>query len=93
VVNPANIAWLKLKEIIPWYVLEHSSYIYIPQILSDMTQTINGTPPCDVVNRVSLGEPDGQSYEMEVDDAESVEFQAAVRAKNASLLPLPRRAV
>ena len=23
VVNPANIAWLKLEEIIPWYVLEH----------------------------------------------------------------------
>ncbi|HEV7892643.1 MAG TPA: alpha/beta hydrolase [Pyrinomonadaceae bacterium] len=90
VVNPANIAWLKLKEIIPWYVLEHSSYIYIPQILADMTQTINGTAPCDVVNRESLDEPDGQSYEMEVDDDDSVEFQAAVRLKNATLLPLPR---
>lgn len=93
VVNPANIAWLKLKEIIPWYVLEHSSYIYIPQILTDMTQTINGTAPCDVVNRTSLGAPDGQSFEMEVDDASSVEAQAAVRAKNASLLPMPRRSI
>jgi len=91
VVNPANIAWLKLKGIIPWNVLEHSSYIYIPQILTDMTQTMNGTAPCDVVNRKSLGASDGQSFEMEVDDEASVEAQAAVMAKNASLLPMPRR--
>ena len=90
VVNPANILWLKMKELIPWDVLEHSSYIYIPQILTDMTQTMNGTAPGDVVNRKSLGAPDGLSYEMEVDDAGSVEYQAAVRAKNASLLPIPR---
>ena len=90
VVNPAHILWLKAEEIIPWYVLEHSSYIYIPQILADMAETINGTAPCDVVNRVSLDEPDGQSYEMEVDDDDSVEFQEAVRVKNATLLPLPR---
>jgi hypothetical protein len=90
VVNPANILWLKAEEIIPWYVLEHSSYIYIPQILADMTQTMDGTAPCDVANRESLDEPDGQSYEMEVDDDDSVEFQEAVRVKNATLLPLPR---
>jgi hypothetical protein len=87
VVNPANIAWLKINEIIPWYVLEHSSYIYIPQILTDMTQTMNGTAPCDVVNRESLDESDGQSYEMQVDDEGSAEFQEVVRAKNATLLP------
>lgn len=90
VVNPANLIWLKLHEIIPWYVLEHSSYIYIPQVLTDMTQTMDGTAPGDVVNRTSLDEPDGQSFEMQVDDSDSVEFQAMVRAKNASLLPGPR---
>ena len=90
VVNPANLLWLKMKELIPWDVLEHSSYIYIPQILTDLTQTMNGTAPGDVVNRQSLDAPDGQSYEMEVDDSGSVEYQESVRAKNASLLPSPR---
>lgn len=90
VVNPANILWLKMKELIPWYVLEHSSYIYIPQILTDMTQTMNGTAPGDVVNRESLDEPDGQSYVMDVDDSDSIEFQETVGDKNASLIPRPR---
>ena len=58
-----------------------------------MMQTLDGTAPGDVVNRTSLDAPDGQSYEMEVDDSESVEFQAAVRAKNSSLLPGPRNSV
>ncbi|MFL6336901.1 MAG: alpha/beta hydrolase [Pyrinomonadaceae bacterium] len=92
VVNPANLLWLKAKGLVPWEVLEHSSYIYIPQVLTDMTQTLNGTAPCDVVNRTSLGAPDNQSYEMQVDDQGSVEFQATVRAKNATLLPSPRGA-
>ncbi|HKS29431.1 MAG TPA: alpha/beta hydrolase [Pyrinomonadaceae bacterium] len=87
VVSPAHILWLKVKKIIPWNVLEHSSYLYIPQILADLTQTMNGTAPGDVVNRKSLDAPDGQSYEMEVDDTSSVEFQAEVRARNASLMP------
>ena len=89
VVNPANIAWLKWKEIIPWYVLEHSSYIYIPQILEDMTQTMDGTAPGSVTNRESLGAPDGQSYKMEVDDSSSADGQEQVRSKNATILPHP----
>lgn len=95
VVNPAHLLWLKAKGLIPWDVLEHSSYIYIPQVLEDMMQTIDGTEPGAVVNRTSLGEPDGQSYEMQVDNsdssalADSLAFKAQLRAKNASLLPAP----
>jgi hypothetical protein len=93
VVNLINIAWLKLNDIIPWYVLEHSSYIYIPQILVDMAQTMSGVAPGDVVNRYSVNAPDGQSYEMAVEDsgsAEFGEFEATFRNKNAILLPLRR---
>lgn len=92
VVSPSNIAYLEKNGIIPSNVLEHSSYLYIPQILTDLTQTMNGTAPGDVVNRKSLDAPDGQSYEMELDNADSPEFQtfqAEVRAKNTSLLPSP----
>jgi hypothetical protein len=40
---------------VPPSVSVHSSYFYIPQVLLDMTQTLNGVAPAKVTNRVSAG--------------------------------------
>jgi esterase/lipase superfamily enzyme len=49
---------------IPPGIKTHDSYFYIPQVLSDMAQTLNGVSAGSVTNRVSAGQPDGQGYTM-----------------------------
>jgi len=44
----------------PWITV-HASYFYIPQVLLDMRQTLEDTPPSRVVNRSSTG---NQSFRM-----------------------------
>ena len=52
---------------VPPSVSVHSSYFYIPQVLQDMAQTLNGIPPAKVANRASAGQPDGRAYVMQLD--------------------------
>ena len=42
----------------------HISYLYIPQILLDMTQTLTDVPPADVIHRVSLAAPNNRAFQM-----------------------------
>jgi Alpha/beta hydrolase of unknown function (DUF900) len=51
---------------IPWSVSTHSAYFYIPQVLQDMAQTLNGVPPAKVTNRVSAGQPNGRAFTMKL---------------------------
>lgn len=57
------------KTHVPPSVSVHSSYFYIPQVLQDMAQTLNGVPPAKVANRVSAGQPDNRAFIMELDSS------------------------
>jgi hypothetical protein len=51
---------------VPSSVSVHSSYFYIPQVLQDIAQTLNGVPPARVTNRVNAGKPNGRAFTMKV---------------------------
>ncbi|MDT5063051.1 MAG: hypothetical protein QOH63_3510 [Acidobacteriota bacterium] len=51
---------------VPSSVSVHSSYFYIPQVLQDMAQTLNGVPPAKVTNRVSARQPNGRAFTMKL---------------------------
>jgi hypothetical protein len=50
---------------VPHGTTSHSSYLYIPQVMTDWAQTLSGVAQDAVVNRVvNAAAPDGQSYVM-----------------------------
>jgi Uncharacterized protein conserved in bacteria len=51
---------------VPPSITVHSGYFYIPQVLWDMGQALNGVAPGNIANRVSAGQPDGRAYVMKV---------------------------
>lgn len=51
---------------VPSSVSVHSSYFYIPQVLRDMAQTLNGVPPAKVTNRVNARKPNGRAFTMKL---------------------------
>jgi len=53
VVNSAYLAGLP-SSVVPAGTSLHSSYLYIPQVLQDITATLGGTGPGDVANRTAL---------------------------------------
>jgi len=60
VVNPTVMN----KNRVPPSISVHSSYFYIPQVLQDMAQALNGVAPPKIANRTSAGQPDGRAYVM-----------------------------
>ncbi len=54
------------KNGVPPSVHVHSGYFYIPQVLQDMGQALNGVAPSNIPNRASANQPDGRAYYMKV---------------------------
>jgi len=69
---------------VPPSITVHSGYFYIPQVLQDMSRTLNGASPGNIPNRASAGQPDGRAYYMKV--ASSL-FTGPMVPKNESLEP------
>ena len=69
---------------VPPSITVHSGYFYIPQVLQDMSKTLNGVPPANIPYRVSANQPDGRAYVMNVASALST---GPIEPKNESLEP------
>ncbi len=69
---------------VPPSVTVHSGYFYIPQVLQDMNQALNGRAPGKIPNRSSAGKPDGRAYVMRV---ASELFTGPIEPLNQSVEP------
>jgi hypothetical protein len=69
---------------VPPSISVHSGYFYIPQVLQDMSKTLNGVPPANIPYRVSANQPDGRAYVMKVASELST---GPIEPKNESLEP------
>lgn len=69
---------------VPPSITVHSGYFYIPQVLQDMSKTLNGVPAANIPYRVTANQPDGRAYVMKVASALST---GPIEPKNESLEP------
>jgi hypothetical protein len=58
--------------IVPVHETMHTAYFYVPQVISDIAQTLNGVSASSVTNRISGGQEDGQGYVMQLDTSQPV---------------------
>ena len=65
VINNGNVDKLEKKGIVPAKTDLHSSYLYVPQILEDIVQTIANKPPESISNRKAARGLNTNSYVME----------------------------
>jgi hypothetical protein len=77
---------------VPPSITTHSGYFYIPQVLQDMAQTLNGVPPAKVTNRVSAGQPNGRAFTMKLKSALLTSAFTPSGKRLETLKPKARRA-
>jgi hypothetical protein len=72
------------QNIIPPNVTLHSAYFYVPQVISDIAQTLDLVAPGSVTDRISGGAQSGQEYLMTLNATQKVLAVRRTRAARAA---------